>query len=358
MNKRILFVVALSVGIGLIHKRSMQGMKRTLEEPESKEVIPLDVTLVADDGQQVTISRESAEQSAMIKASLTSLIPENRNKITVPETSGDNLRVMVDILNGSLLTENIDNFVIDTFVDSEGNCNVESVLLIAKISDYLGVESLTISLMRLYIFQILRHGYITMIEEPGQFPRPHIHTDVTIEQIQEFVEPAGLKAIIKEQYSFITTSAGFQALNSPLVNRNLWIRAFDRTHDTLYLRGKGLTNVYGLLMYDNKSGVESIVLSNNDLDAIPNQAFIGFDNLKELYLDNTQLKFLAPKAFEGLSNLEELYLYTNQLQTLNSELFRYCTKLQELDLRSNPLTINRDEIKNLFPASLDVNLTL
>lgn len=107
--------------------------------------------------------------------------------------------------------------------------------------------------------------------------------------------------------------------------------------------------------------LEELLLSTNTIEEIDVDAFVGLNNLKELFiLDNlivsippgtfrdlkrleylnvgyNKLTELSGELFFGLESLKEIYLFWNKFTTLEAESFKTLPKLQTLGFHSNPL---------------------
>ncbi len=112
--------------------------------------------------------------------------------------------------------------------------------------------------------------------------------------------------------------------------------------------------------FANATGLETIELSNNKLKQIDVDAFKGLQNLTLLSMTvNPELKSLPEGLLAGNDKLEELYLNGCSLETVGSDLLRGKTELNTLFLQENKLKFLADDFfadQNGY-ALVDVNLT-
>ena len=73
------------------------------------------------------------------------------------------------------------------------------------------------------------------------------------------------------------------------------------------------------------------------LETIPDDAFGGLDQLRELHLSHNQLQTVNQRTFDHLPRLVVLYLDDNQLETIHDEAFDGLRKLKILRLVKNRL---------------------
>ena len=53
-------------------------------------------------------------------------------------------------------------------------------------------------------------------------------------------------------------------------------------------------------------------LSNNDLNSLPVDAFVGQTRLLEIILDGNDIKYLTAGTFDGLVDLTDMYVISNR----------------------------------------------
>ncbi|KAI0209997.1 hypothetical protein LSAT2_005284 [Lamellibrachia satsuma] len=108
--------------------------------------------------------------------------------------------------------------------------------------------------------------------------------------------------------------------------------------------------------------LEKLVLHDNELEAIPQDAFKGLNQLRyldlnnnrltsvctylvshltrleRLYFNNNQIETIPNDAFKRLNqSLKYLYVHNNRLSSVNPALFSHLPQLRELSLRGNHL---------------------
>lgn len=98
----------------------------------------------------------------------------------------------------------------------------------------------------------------------------------------------------------------------------------------------------------NAKSLKRIWLSQNDLEEIEDNSFLGATALEILTLHNNKIAKISDKAFNGLFQLKSLELQENALTTLNGGVFKQLKKLKELNLSENQI-VKIDE--NVFSAN-------
>lgn len=78
-------------------------------------------------------------------------------------------------------------------------------------------------------------------------------------------------------------------------------------------------------------------LGGNQIDSIPNDAFIPLRNLDTLILSNNKIVEVSPFALNGLHALTLLSLDGNKLTDIHEDCFKNCTTLQDVNLSGNVL---------------------
>lgn len=89
--------------------------------------------------------------------------------------------------------------------------------------------------------------------------------------------------------------------------------------------------------FDNLPGLNTIRLSNNNIQQVKESTFRGTPNLRYLYLDNNSITEIESGAFKNLPNLRELYLQYNHLRRIEADTFSDLQMLKRLDLKRNRL---------------------
>lgn len=107
------------------------------------------------------------------------------------------------------------------------------------------------------------------------------------------------------------------------------------------------------------SSITWLILSNNEISHIAEQAFHPLVNLEKLRLNNNNLHSIPENAFILANNLTGLDLSANQITHIPVQAFHPLVKLQELHLHDNKLTSIPSEafvfLHNLTILSLDNN---
>ena len=110
-----------------------------------------------------------------------------------------------------------------------------------------------------------------------------------------------------------------------------------------------ITQICGVFYYRNNEGhttipsdieadATAIDLSQNDLTDIHSAEFSIYTSLTTLILSNNRISFISDDAFEGLSNIEELYLNENNLATFPNFNADLKFSLRILDLSRNNIS--------------------
>uniref|UniRef100_A0A673A603 Leucine rich repeat containing G protein-coupled receptor 5 n=1 Tax=Sphaeramia orbicularis TaxID=375764 RepID=A0A673A603_9TELE len=108
----------------------------------------------------------------------------------------------------------------------------------------------------------------------------------------------------------------------------------------------------------NISNTNSVRLAGNDLSFIPRGAFSGLYNLKVLMLQNNQLRSVPDEAFNNLHNLQSLRLDANHISSVPSGCFSGLRSLRHLWLDDNSLTEVPVAALNELPALQAMTLAL
>ncbi|XP_071959546.1 G-protein coupled receptor GRL101-like [Antedon mediterranea] len=103
-------------------------------------------------------------------------------------------------------------------------------------------------------------------------------------------------------------------------------------------------------LYESKLEPETVkafrckmLLYNNQISTLAENAFAGLESLKELWLQSNQISTLAANAFAGLESLKDLYLQDNNITTIDQGAFSvFASSLGKLDIRRNNLQVYRE----------------
>lgn len=83
--------------------------------------------------------------------------------------------------------------------------------------------------------------------------------------------------------------------------------------------------------------LKRLILNNNELHFVHENAFYGLDKVNSLYLSFNQIETLPLRVFQSLRELQSLYLNDNRLCQIGEDIFRGLTSLQKLYLNNNKL---------------------
>lgn len=86
------------------------------------------------------------------------------------------------------------------------------------------------------------------------------------------------------------------------------------------------------------SRVTTLDLSQQKLSKLEKGVFVGLDNLMSLYLNLNQIQVLEEGSLMGLSSVDDFKMISNNLQVIKSNAFLNMTSLQSLDFKEYGLT--------------------
>lgn len=118
----------------------------------------------------------------------------------------------------------------------------------------------------------------------------------------------------------------------------------------LYLSHNMIGSI-GLLTFEGIVQLQTLDLSHNKLLEI-GHALARFRNLKELSISHNNITKLSEYNFDTLLNLEKLNASSNGITTIENNTFQALTKLKNLDLRYNGLKIITNQI---FSSNVNLN---
>ncbi|XP_034482930.1 connectin [Drosophila innubila] len=96
--------------------------------------------------------------------------------------------------------------------------------------------------------------------------------------------------------------------------------------------------------FANLPFLERIILNNNHIMALDQDAFANHVRLRELNLEHNQIFEMDRYAFRNLPHCERLYLNNNNISTLHEGLFVDMTRLTYLNLAHNQINVLTSEI--------------
>lgn len=126
-------------------------------------------------------------------------------------------------------------------------------------------------------------------------------------------------------------------------------------------RGMELFNATKDMVYPTDENKLTILdLSHNDITALDENIFNGFENLRGLYFYRNRISSIDLHAFKGLFKLSHIDISSCQLTTIDFEAYSHLPKLQELNLKDNQIKsviISRSlqPFKNLSKLNLEGN---
>ena len=100
--------------------------------------------------------------------------------------------------------------------------------------------------------------------------------------------------------------------------------------------------------FSGLSSLQSLGLSNNQINSLHKDTFSGLSSLEHLSLSNNQISSLHEDTFSGLSSLTHLYLSDNQISSLHKDTFLGLSSLIYLDLKKNNISsLHKDVFSDL-----------
>ena len=117
----------------------------------------------------------------------------------------------------------------------------------------------------------------------------------------------------------------------------------------LQLENVGLETIYpGLLSHLKGKRLENFDLSHNNLQNLPDEAFLNLSSVYQLTLDENSIQFLNPREFNGIKELRILSLKQNKITLINKYRYAWNVVISELLLTENRVrSINMFSLKNM-----------
>lgn len=112
----------------------------------------------------------------------------------------------------------------------------------------------------------------------------------------------------------------------------------------------------------SNSDITGLWIDNQDIDFIPKDVNLFFENIKFLYIRKTKLRVITAFDLEQFPNLVELNCDGNLIETIDGDLFRNTPAIERIDFDNNKITnIGPDVFKFtplLFTAYFKGNLCI
>lgn len=123
----------------------------------------------------------------------------------------------------------------------------------------------------------------------------------------------------------------------------------------LSIKGNGLKAI-GKDCLVHLTGINSIDLSMNKLDVLPEGIFKGLKDLFDLRLNNNNITVINVRTFEDSTRLKKLYMNNNKIKRLSKGLLLQHEDLEELHFQNNLITKvehgalpnNSNKLKNMY----------
>ena len=163
--------------------------------------------------------------------------------------------------------------------------------------------------------------------------------------------------------------AGLSKLRTLDLSYNRYLR-FDKTElaslslERLDLVGCELPDAQ-LVTADAQFSVTQLVLRENKIRMLQNDAFAGVKNLQHVVLSNNSIDDVATGAFAGLAQLQVLDLDMNQVSELPEEVFDATVALTSINLMHNNLELldvsdrlntALSSVKHRIPCAIDISV--
>ncbi len=126
------------------------------------------------------------------------------------------------------------------------------------------------------------------------------------------------------------TSIAYYLINQPQLIQQR------RKGKILDLSNLNLTSLTGLELLPDRTTIEELNLSDNNLTRIENNAFAGMNNITTIDLSHNQITTLDPLAFKGLPKLIKIDLDNNKLKRIDIA-FAHLHSLEHLYLEENDI---------------------
>ena len=112
--------------------------------------------------------------------------------------------------------------------------------------------------------------------------------------------------------------------------------------------------------FDGLSALEDLNLTNNHIKVLEDGIFKGTPALQYFYMDHNLVSVLGEHTFDGLTNLSVLYLPYNRVSSIHEDTFDGLTALTDLNLQDNRISSLHEDtfggLANLWRLNLASNI--
>jgi Leucine-rich repeat (LRR) protein len=294
-----------------------------------------------------------AFQSSVIKNSIIRAedVGEAVRYIKFDDVSGGNLKIFIDAMQVMRDSHDKDpNITVNQLAhEIEKNVTFPDEVSLPRLKEminqaaYLQLKPLIIVIAR-FIATAL-HG--------GQMNNEDLATDISQQLIAEVARQYYL--FFNELLEGVTVPYGVSIRELLVLNRLPTIPEY-LEYD---LSGFMINDLNGLQEIPDIGKVKTLNLSDNALQAVKSDDFVGLGNLESLNLSYNRLTHLMSKTFKGLGSLVSLNISHNFIHTLETDTFNGLGSLKKLDLSFNNLSKLVEQLfagmGNLESLNLSVN---
>jgi Leucine-rich repeat (LRR) protein len=121
----------------------------------------------------------------------------------------------------------------------------------------------------------------------------------------------------------------------------------DNKTDAVYFQSFTVVEIFPLGLIDDFPNLDSIAFHKSNIPILRANFFTkSFSKIKEILLNENGIQQIEDEAFHELEDLEEIDLSFNQIKSINKELFSHNTNLKLINLYRNQIfMIQRDSFK-------------
>lgn len=325
---------ALILGLSINTTRAME------EPPRKKPCLKLDeVTLVSHDGTECTIPHEIALLSGTLKNMLKD-IPTSDNDIVIqlPSIDSSTQKTIISILKRvqKVGPQEIDNdytpYKVQPIVDDIlKKTDFNSTLKIFLAANYLDIPHLINATAHALVYENYYDAQATVTQNQHNVPKNLYFW---------FKKHIALKnAGATKEWSVA------DAIEENPATKMVHNRAYDTDENTLDLKNKKITDLYGVQLLskiidkEKITSIDALDLDNNLLITIQPNLFLKYNNLLSLQLASNKIEEIRPCTFQGLDQLKYLDLSSNKIKKIQDDALHGLGQLEELYLTNNEIEV-------------------
>src|SRR5579872_6663906 len=326
----------------------------------SSQIVPM-LTILTSDGQEVTVPKDIAIQSPVIKDLLgdmadvisyqvkvgTIVTLPLETDITLPAVTKEALDAIVQILkeinapnkmllkraDGKYIAQRIQP-MIDTALGSMDEVQLGGII---RAAEYLNLEYIANGAIRVLTFKVFEKNRDATIDQVMAYLYS-TRGKIKKEQYRPEGLIASLRPFFEMQYSLRKKGGTMRPIKELSIADYIAIHGMP-TIDSGYLQlsRKFITSIEGinLIAASTHQPIKRLILSFNYLDQLPDNAFNKLTALEVLDLQYNNIDTLPSTIFSKLTNLKELHLAGNRITQLPVTLFADNRQLKTLSLDEN-----------------------